>query len=179
MSQVKNSQSYIDESRANALLEKWSPLLDYSTSNVKTIEDDHTRLNTAILLENQEQAIAEQRMVEQSGSGLLTEASPTTNTGGTDAGAAGFSGDNTANRQGYDPILISMIRRSAPAMIAYDLVGVQPMTGPTGLIFFMKSNYVDHSVNPTALGSEALFNEAQTSGSARPAAATTLSLIHI
>ena len=153
------------------LVNKWKPVLDHPS--LPEIKDSYRKQVTAILLENQEQAIAEQRMVEQNGSGLLTEASPTTNTGGTDAGAAGFSGDDTANRQGYDPILISMIRRSAPAMIAYDLVGVQPMTGPTGLIFFMKSNYVDHSLNPTALGGEALFNEAQTSGSARPAAATT------
>ena len=54
MSQVKPAQSYIDESRASALLEKWSPVLDYSSNNVQAIEDDHTRLNTAILLENQE-----------------------------------------------------------------------------------------------------------------------------
>ena len=70
MSQVKNSQSYIDESRANALLEKWSPVLDYSSSNVKTIEDDHTRLNTAILLENQENWCIEEANVA-GGSGSM------------------------------------------------------------------------------------------------------------
>ena len=153
------------------LIEKWKPVLDHPS--LPEINDSYRKKVTAILLENQEQAIAEQRMVEQSGSGLLTEASPTTNTGSAAGGAAGFSSADTTNRQGYDPILISMIRRSAPAMIAYDLVGVQPMSGPTGLIFYMKSNYVNHSLNPTALGDEALFNEPQTSGSASVAAATT------
>ena len=77
MSQVKNSQSYIDETRANALLEKWSPVLDYSSSNVKTIEDDHTRLNTAILLENQENWCVEE--ANQSGGAGVFNTGSTTN----------------------------------------------------------------------------------------------------
>ncbi len=150
------------------LVNKWKPVLEHPS--LPEIKDNYRKQVTALLLENQEKAIAEQRLVEQQGTGLLTEASPTSNSGSTDAGVAGFGGSaaDGTGRTGYDPILISMIRRAAPAMIAYDLVGVQPMTGPTGLIFYMKSNYVDHSVNPTALGGEALFDEAQTAGSARP-----------
>ena len=146
------------------LVEKWKPVLDHPS--LPEIGDSYRKKVTAILLENQEQAIAEQRMVEQSGTGLLSEAAPTTNTASTTAGVAGFGGSaaDGTGRVGYDPILISMIRRSAPAMIAYDLVGVQPMTGPTGLIFYMKSNYVDGSTG--AIGGEALFNEPATEHSA-------------
>ena len=143
------------------LTEKWKPVLDHE--DLPKIEDKYRRQVTAILLENQEQAIMEEQQISSGGTGLLTEAAPVSSTGSTAAGAAGLSGTSTANRQGYDPVMISLIRRSAPNLIAYDIVGVQPMTGPTGLIFFMKSNYVDH--DDTGPGSEALFNEAQTSHS--------------
>ena len=104
------------------------------------------------------------------GSGLLTEAAPTSNTGGTAAGVDGFGGSTAAGigKAGYDPIMISLIRRSAPNLIAYDLVGVQPMTGPTGLIFYMKSNYVED--DGTTVGNEALFNEPATGQSSNPQA---------
>jgi hypothetical protein len=142
------------------LTEKWKPVLDHE--DLPKIEDKYRRQVTAILLENQEQAIMEEQQVS-SGSGLLTEVAPVSSTGSAAGGAAGLSGADTTNRQGYDPVLISLIRRSAPNLIAYDIVGVQPMSGPTGLIFFMKSNYVDH--DDTGPGGEALFNEAQTSHS--------------
>jgi hypothetical protein len=94
--------------------------------------------------------------------GFLTEVGPTTATlSGTEGGAygAGFSGTATGPVAGYDPIMISLVRRAVPQLIAYDICGVQPMTGPTGLIFAMKSTYTDQGTSTTA-ATEALFNEA-------------------
>ena len=142
---------------AQALQEKWNPILDHES--MPKIADPYRRAVTAILLENQERAIAEQAMAENSGTGLLTEAAPATA-----AGANGFTGaaSATGGRAGYDPILISLIRRAAPNLMAYDIVGVQPMSGPTGLVFFLKSNYVADTANDNTqlLGNEALFDEA-------------------
>ena len=82
---------------------------------------------------------------------MITEAAPTNSLGGT-----GYSGSSTATGPvaGFDPVLISLLRRSMPKLIAYDICGVQPMTGPTGLIFAMRSRYTNQS------GTEAFFNEA-------------------
>jgi len=150
---------------SNQLVEKWKPVLEHSA--LPEITDTYRKQVTAILLENQEKAAREEIAVGM-GSGLLTEAAPTSNTGGTAAGVDGFGGSTAdgIGKAGYDPIMISLIRRSAPNLIAYDLVGVQPMTGPTGLIFYMKSNYVED--DGTTVGNEALFNEAQTGQSANP-----------
>lgn len=114
------------------LVEKWNPVLNEEAAG--SITDSHKRSVTAALLENTEKALAEERQ--------LTEAAPTNSTG-----------SNVAN---WDPILISLVRRAAPNMLAYDLAGVQPMSGPTGLIFAMKSKYTSQG------GTEALFNEADT-----------------
>ena len=152
---------------SNQLVEKWKPVLEHSA--LPEITDNYRKQVTAILLENQEQAAKEEIAVGM-GSGLLTEAAPTSNTGGTAAGVDGFGGSTAAGigKAGYDPIMISLIRRSAPNLIAYDLVGVQPMTGPTGLIFYMKSNYVED--DGTTVGNEALFNEPATGQSSNPQA---------
>lgn len=115
MSQVKNSQSYIDESRANALLEKWSPVLDYSSSNVKSIEDDHTRLNTAILLENQENWCIEEANVSGSTGVFNTGTSSNGSTGGnlTPLGDGAYAqGDARLPK-----ILIPMIRQIGRAHV--------------------------------------------------------------
>ena len=120
------------------LQEKWRPILDHPS--LPEITDQHKRAVTSILLENQEVAIAEERSVENGV--FLTEASPTTNTQST-ASVPGFSGDATGPVAGYDPIMISLVRRAMPNLMAYDICGVQPMTGPTGLIFAMKSRYND------------------------------------
>jgi len=127
------------------LQEKWAPILDYD--GVDPIKDAHRRATTAILLENQEKELREE-------ASFLSE-QPTVNTGSTSS-AAGFSADATAAGPvaGFDPVLISLIRRSMPNLVAYDLAGVQPMNGPTGLIFAMRSRFKTQS------GSEALFNEA-------------------
>ena len=117
---------------AQALQEKWGPILNHES--LPEISDPYRRAVTAILLENQERAVAEQQLAEDSGTGLLTEAVPATN-----LGADGFTTAGAAGRKGYDPILISLIRRAVPQLIAYDIIGVQPMSGPTGLVFFLKS----------------------------------------
>ena len=131
------------------LQEKWAPLLNYE--GLDSIKDSHKRAVTAVLLENQEKFLREQSAFEQSGS-FLTEA-PITNSVG-NGGYTGAGGQNTA---GFDPVLISLIRRSMPNLVAYDLAGVQPMSGPTGLIFAMRSKY------KTQGGTEALYNEVDTS----------------
>ena len=130
---------------AEHLQEKWAPILDHEGG----IKDSHRRMVTAVLLENQERALREERE-------FLSEA-PTNATGSSGA-TAGFSagaadGGPTA---GFDPVLISLIRRAMPNLVAYDLAGVQPMNGPTGLIFAMRSRFTNQS------GDEALFDEANT-----------------
>jgi hypothetical protein len=126
------------------LIKKWAPVLD--AEGATPITDKHRRGVTAQLLENQEVSLREERVA-------LFEAAPTNAGGaGISLGAAGTSQGGTV--AGFDPILISLVRRAMPAMIAYDMCGVQPMTMPTGLIFAMKSRYA------TQGGTEALFNEA-------------------
>ena len=127
-----------------ALQEKWAPILDYE--GMDPIKDSHRRAVTAVLLENQEQTLAEERA-------FLSEA-PTVST---NSGAnAGFSASASSPVAGFDPVLISLIRRAMPNLVAYDLAGVQPMSGPTGLIFAMRSRFSGMT------GDEALFNEADT-----------------
>ena len=132
-----------------ALQEKWAPVLDYE--GMDPIADSHRRAVTAVLLENQEQTLKEERA-------FLSEA-PTNSVGN---GGYTSSGDQTV--AGFDPVLISLIRRAMPNLVAYDLAGVQPMSGPTGLIFAMRSRYTGQS------GTEALFDEADTAFSGQNAA---------
>jgi hypothetical protein len=125
------------------LQEKWAPILDYQ--GLDAIRDPHRRMVTAVLLENQEKTLREEREFLYEG--------PTNS-----AGTGGFGGGATAGGPvaGFDPVLISLIRRAMPNLVAYDLAGVQPMNGPTGLIFAMRSRYSNQS------GTEALFDEADT-----------------
>jgi FlaG/FlaF family flagellin (archaellin) len=123
------------------LQEKWAPILDYQ--GLDSIKDSHRRSVTAILLENQERALREERE-------FLFEA-PTVNTNS--GSNAGFSAGASSPVAGFDPVLISLIRRAMPNLVAYDLAGVQPMNGPTGLIFAMRSRYTNQN------GSEAFYNE--------------------
>ena len=127
------------------LQEKWGPILDYT--GIDPIKDAHRRSVTAILLENQEKELREEA------SFLSEQPTITTNSS---SSSAGFSADAAAAGPvaGFDPVLISLIRRSMPNLVAYDLAGVQPMNGPTGLIFAMRSRFNNQS------GTEALFNEA-------------------
>ena len=121
------------------LQSKWAPVLEHE--DMPKIADNYRSAVTAVLLENQEQAIREQALNEAPAN-------------------AGFGGGDTGSVAGYDPVLISLVRRAMPNLIAYDICGVQPMTGPTGLIFAMYSKY------GTQGGDEALFNEANTTFSA-------------
>jgi len=138
------------------LIEKWSPILNHE--GVAPITNSYRKEVTAVLLENTERALREERTA-------LFETSPANGVGtGIGTVGGGAAGDGTGVT-GFDPVLISLVRRSAPQMIAYDICGVQPMTQPTGLIFAMKSRYA------TQTGTEALFNEADTdyAGASSPA----------
>jgi hypothetical protein len=120
------------------LIEKWAPVLNEESAG--TIKDHHRKAVTAAILENQERAFRE----EAGQSAQLNEAAPT---------------NNTANAANWNPVLIALVRRAMPNLMAYDMCGVQPMSGPTGLIFAMKSTYQTTKAGVVA-GDEALFNEA-------------------
>ena len=129
---------------AEHLQEKWAPILNHDGG----INDAHRRMVTAVLLENQERASREERE-------FLSEA-PANAVGNTGYQGSGAEGSGAQAAAGFDPVLISLIRRSMPNLVAYDLAGVQPMNGPTGLIFAMRSRYTSQT------GDEALFNAADT-----------------
>lgn len=122
------------------LIEKWAPVLNEESAG--EIKDNHRRAVTAAILENQEKAIAEEHSASQ---GFLSE-------------NAARGSNNTGSVNNFDPVLISLVRRAMPNLIAYDVCGVQPMNGPTGLIFAMKSRYQGGDTS----NREALFNEAET-----------------
>ena len=121
---------------AESAQQKWAEVINHA--DLPEIKDPYKRAVTAVMLENQEKALQEER----SHSGYMVEAA-----------AANATGASVAN---WDPILISLVRRAMPNLMAYDVASVQPMNGPTGLIFAMKSRYTSQS------GAEALFNEADT-----------------
>ena len=135
---IKPTQSFIDGNRAEQLLEKWAPVLNFKSDSVRAISDDNTRLNTAILLENQEQ---------------WCESNTAGNGGAFGGGASNSSiynpGANTINSgDNYAPgdsrlpkILIPMIRRTFPELISNEIVGVQPMSGPVGLAMALRYTY--------------------------------------
>ena len=126
--------------RNEELMKKWAPILEHSA--LPAIQDSHREAVTATLLENTETSIREGSSMGSTG--ILSEAVP---------------GNSSADAANYDPVLISLVRRAMPNLVAYDIVGVQPMTGPTGLIFAMKSQFETTARGATA-GNEALFNEA-------------------
>ena len=125
------------ESNYENLQNKWQPIIEHA--DLPEIGDSHKKAVTAVCLENTEKSLKEEQGF---GPASLLEAAPTN--------ATGSSIDN------YDPVLISLVRRAMPNLVAYDLVGVQPMTGPTGLIFAMRSRYTNQT------GDEAFYNEANT-----------------
>ena len=133
------------------LQEKWAPLLNFN--GLEPIKDSHRRSVTAVLLENQERFLREEASFQNGNLSNLME-SPT-NSGNAAGASGGFSGSAAAAgpTAGFDPVLISLIRRSMPNLIAYDIAGVQPMSGPTGLIFAMRSRYENQS------GPETFYNE--------------------
>jgi hypothetical protein len=141
----------MSQTNYQALVEKWGPILEHESFS--TIEDNHKKAVTATILENTEKALQESGDLSANMSSLLME-SPTNDVGTT----GGFTSASAAAGPGagYDPVLISLVRRSMPNLIAYDIAGVQPMTGPTGLIFAMRSR------QSTQAGTEAFYNEADT-----------------
>ena len=137
---------------AKQLTEKWAPVLSHESS--PGIKDNYKKAVTAVLLENQERFLREER-------GMLNEVAVNALGASTVSPANSALGNaNTAGLAGFAPVLISLIRRSMPNLVAYDICGVQPMSGPTGLIFAMRSRYENQG------GEEALFNEADTGFSA-------------
>ena len=150
---------YLSES----LQKKWEGVLDHP--DLPKIEDKYKKAVTAVVLENQ--------AIEMQKSGqVLSEAVPTNSASQGDAGTAGFGGSASSPVAGFDPILISLVRRSLPNLIAYDICGVQPMTGPTGLIFAMRSKYDAQGSD----GTEAFYNEANTGFAGEDAAQTALAV---
>ena len=145
------------------LQEKWKPLLEYD--GLDPIKDSHRKAVTAVLLENQEKFLREEQAF---GQGINLMEAPPTNSANAAGAGGGFSGSATATGPvaGFDPVLISLIRRSMPNLVAYDLAGVQPMNGPTGLIFAMRSRFDNQN------GTEALFNEPDSAFSAQNNAAS-------
>ena len=143
---------------AEHLQEKWAPLLN--AEGVDEIKDPHRRAVTAVLLENQEKFLRDEQSF---GQGTINE-SPTNHANAAGA-SGGFGGSATAAgpQAGFDPVLISLIRRSMPNLVAYDLAGVQPMSGPTGLIFAMRSKYQKMD------GSETFYDEVDTAFSGQNA----------
>lgn len=137
------------DSENKMLTEKWKPLLE--SEKFAPIKDDYRKSVTARLIENTQKAMKEDPSFR--GSGSLTEM--------TYAGTGGFTGSATASGPvaGSDPVLISLIRRAMPQLIAFDICGVQPMTGPTGLVFAMRARYDSQT------GREAFFDEANTAHS--------------
>jgi len=129
---------YLNETHAK----KWAPVLDHP--ELPKITDPYKRAVTALVLENQERAVLE----EAQNMGRLFEATPVN---------VAPTSPSSGNLQGFDPILIGLVRRALPNLMAYDICGVQPMTGPTGLIFAMRTKYD----NPST-GAEAFYNEANT-----------------
>jgi len=150
------------QSNYQALVEKWGPILEHDSFS--PIADQHKRSVTATILENTEKALAESGDLSANMSSLLME------TPANDATTGGFGSGSAAAgpTAGYDPVLISLVRRAMPNLMAYDIAGVQPMTGPTGLIFAMRSRYTSQA------GAEAFYGEADTDFSGAGTHANTL-----
>ena len=119
--------------RNEELMNKWKPILEHTA--LPGIQDSHRAAVTATLLENTETSMA-----EEGGPSSLLEAAPA---------------NSTADMTSYNPVLISLVRRAMPNLVAYDIAGVQPMTGPTGLIFAMRTKYEDTGGKPEAFYGEA------------------------
>jgi hypothetical protein len=152
---MNKPQSFIDRDRADTLLEKWAPVLEYSSDSVAPIEDDHTRLNTAILLENQEKWCIEEANTAGNGGalggGVTNHNVYDPSTGNDTSGDRYATGDNRLPK-----VLIPMIRRTFPELITNEIVGVQPMSGPVGLAFALRYAYQSQDLGNGTDGNSAL-----------------------
>jgi hypothetical protein len=143
------SFDFNNSSPYDSLVEKWSPVLEHN--DLPSIQDLHKKRVTAVLLENQVKAMRE----EKASQNLFENSMGPIGIGGNfAAGQVGAAG----NFAGYDPVLISLVRRAMPNVVAYDIAGVQPMSAPTGLIFAMRARYGNDN-NGYTQGEEALFDE--------------------
>jgi hypothetical protein len=152
---TQNKKEIKMEQDRRALLEKWAPIID---ADGVTVKDHGRRTDLAVILENQHQ----DQVKSAQAMGVLSETAyaPANFGGSTGLNAVSTGGyapaTSTGGVAGFDPVLINLVRRAMPQLIAYDVAGVQPMTQPTGLIFAMRSKYTNQT------GTEALFNEANT-----------------
>ena len=165
MNTIRPTQAYIDENRAAQLLEKWAPVLDYTSKSVAAIEDSHTRLNTAMLLENQEAWC-----IKEAGPNYTPTASNAAGRDGSlgDANSIGADLTRVGGTPGEDTyasgdfrlpkILIPMIRRTFPELITNEIVGVQPMAGPVGLAFALRYRYTGETLGDGIDGKSAAGN---------------------
>lgn len=148
MKNVNPATGYIDRSRAQQLVEKWAPVLDYTSDKVSPIEDEHARLTTAILMENQERWCIEEAGNSAGGGGAF--GTPGTSLysppGSVTAGDRYATGD-----QRLPKVLIPMVRRTFPELITNEIVGVQPMSGPVGLAFALRYRYEADSLGANGL----------------------------
>jgi hypothetical protein len=150
MKNVNPATGYIDRSRASQLVEKWAPVLDYSSDKVAAIENEHARLTTAILMENQERWCIEEAGNTAGPSGGVFGGNSLYNPPGSVT-----SGDNYATGDSRLPkILIPMVRRTFPELITNEIVGVQPMSGPVGLAFALRYRYEASALGYTSNGSD-------------------------
>lgn len=145
MKNVNPASGYIDRSRAQQLVEKWAPVLDYTSDKVAAIENEHQRLSTAILMENQERWCIEETQNVSGVAGVFGGTGPV-------SVGTGFSGDTYAPGDARLPkILIPMVRRTFPELITNEIVGVQPMSGPVGLAFALRYRYEADSLGSNGL----------------------------
>ena len=150
MNNVNPAPGYIDKSRATQLLEKWAPVLNYSSDKVRPIEDEHARVTTAMLMENQERWCLEENSY---GAGALGSAA----VGGVfnPPGTIGSNDGYASNDARFPKVLIPMIRRTFPELITNEIVGVQPMSGPVGLAFALRYRYENSSLGANGLDGHA------------------------
>lgn len=144
------------------LVTKWKPVLE--NEKLPAIRDRHIKNSIAILLENTQKAVSEENSRLRN-FGMLQEAAIPVNAMGSSSSTAGDGAIDT-----FDPVLISLVRRAMPNLIAYDICGVQPMTGPTGLVFAMRARYSNQE------GTETFYPEVDTGHSARPAGNSSVNL---
>jgi hypothetical protein len=158
MKNVNPATGYIDRSRAQQLVEKWAPVLDYSSDKVAPIESEHARLTTSILMENQERWCIEEAQNSSGAGGIF---------GSPQVGSSAFSGDRYAAGDSRLPkVLIPMVRRTFPELITNEIVGVQPMSGPVGLAFALRYRYEADSLGVNGLdGSTTGFTSTGPNGS--------------
>jgi len=142
MNKIRPTEAYIDQNRAKSLLEKWGPVLDYSSDNVREITDDHQRLSTAMLLENQEAWCLNEANISGGTGSVFSNGSVAPGANGNQIPNSYSAGDTYATGDFRLPkILIPMIRRTFPELITNEIVGVQPMSGPVGLAFALRYKY--------------------------------------